>query len=116
MPKGQPKKPRIQGDKLPEEQIKILKYIELEIKKTSLFLKNIKGEKTEKVESEEVSETPLTDIKDAIIRHLYHNQGISGIFDVEFKIVNKPTGTNSRDHIDHWVFDGAEITVDLNEK
>ena len=53
MPKGQPKKPRIQGDKLPEEQIKILKSIELEIKKSSLFLKkNIKSEKSEKVESE----------------------------------------------------------------
>ena len=56
------------------------------------------------------------DVKDAIIKHLYRNQGISGIFDINFKIVNKPIGTNPRDYIDQWVFDGAEITVDLNEK
>ena len=69
MLRGQPKKLKIQGDKLPEEQIKILKSIELEIKNTSLFLKkNIKGEQSEKVESEEESETPLIDIKDAIIK------------------------------------------------
>jgi hypothetical protein len=58
----------------------------------------------------------VNDVKDAIIRHLYRNQGISGIFDVKFKVVNKPIGLNTRDNMDHWVFDGAEITVDLNEK
>jgi len=89
MPKGQPKKPRIQGDKLPEEQIKILKSIELEIKKSSLFLKkNIKSEKSEKVESEEASETPLTDIKDAIIK-------TSGDFSKSFsRVANKITEIN----------------------
>jgi len=89
MPKGQPKKPKIQGDKLPEEQIKILKSIELEIKKSSLFLKkNIKGEKSEKVESEEASETPLTDIKDAIIK-------TSGDFSKSFsRVANKITEIN----------------------
>jgi hypothetical protein len=51
------------------------------------------------------------DVKDAIIKYLYHNQGLSGIFDVKFKIVN-----NIRGSMDHWVFDGAEIEVDLNEK
>jgi hypothetical protein len=56
------------------------------------------------------------DVKDLLIKQLYHSQGISGIFDVKFKIVNKPIGTNIRDHMDHWVFDGAEIMVDLNEK
>lgn len=56
------------------------------------------------------------DVKDAIIKHLYHNQGISGIFKVEFRVVNKPIGVTIRDNMDHWVFDGAEITVDLNEK
>jgi hypothetical protein len=56
------------------------------------------------------------DVKDAIIKYLYHNQGVSGIFDVKFKIVNKPIGTNIRDSMDHWVFDGAEVVVDLNEK
>jgi len=69
-----------------------------------------------KINSKQHISMTVNDVKDAIIRHLYHNQGISGIFDVEFKIINKPTGTNSRDHIDHWVLDGAEITVDLNEK
>jgi hypothetical protein len=54
------------------------------------------------------------DVKDAIIKYLYHSQGINGIFDVQFKIVNKPIGNNNRDHMDHWVFDGAEITIDLN--
>ncbi len=56
------------------------------------------------------------DVKDAIIKYLYQNQGLSGIFDIKFKIVNKPTGTNNRDYIDSWIFNGAEITVDLNEK
>ena len=56
------------------------------------------------------------DVKDAIIKHLYRNQGINGIFDVQFKVVNKPIGVDIRDNMDHWVFDGAEITVDLNEQ
>lgn len=47
------------------------------------------------------------DVKDAIIKYLYQNQGISGIFDVKFKV--------AKDNIDHWTFDGAEIEVDLNE-
>jgi hypothetical protein len=58
----------------------------------------------------------VEDVKNMLIKQLYHSQGISGIFDVKFNIVNKPTGTNIRDSMDHWVFDGAEITVDLNEK
>jgi hypothetical protein len=56
------------------------------------------------------------DVKDAIIKYLYQNQGVSGIFDVQFKVVNKPIGLTIRDNMDHWIFDGAEITVDLNEK
>ena len=56
------------------------------------------------------------DVKDAIIKYLYQNQGVSGIFNVKFKVVNKPIGVTIRDNMDHWVFDGAEITVDLNEK
>lgn len=56
------------------------------------------------------------DVKDAIIKYLYQNQGLSGIFDVKFKVVNKPIGVTIRDSMDHWEFDGAEITVDLNEK
>lgn len=56
------------------------------------------------------------DVKDAIIKYLYQNQGLSGIFDVQFKVVNKPIGITIRDTMDHWVFDGAEVMVDLNEK
>jgi len=55
------------------------------------------------------------DVKDAIIKYLYQSQGLSGIFDVKFKIVNKPIRATIGE-MDHWVFDGAEITVDLNEK
>ena len=56
------------------------------------------------------------DVKDLLIQQLYHSQGISGIFDVKFKIVNKPIGLNIRDNMDHWVFDGAEIVIDTNEE
>ena len=55
------------------------------------------------------------DVKDAIIKYLYQNQGISGIFDVKFKISNKPIRATIGE-MDHYEFDGAEITVDLNEK
>ena len=55
-----------------------------------------------------------SDVQDAIIKNLYYSQGISGIFDVKFKVVNKPIGVTIRDNMDHWVFDGAEITIDLN--
>jgi hypothetical protein len=57
------------------------------------------------------------DIKDAIIKYLYQNQGLSGIFDIEFKLKKVafpsqyPQDCNYRTE-----FDGAEITVDLNEK
>ena len=56
------------------------------------------------------------DVKDMLVKQLYESQGISGIFDLKFKVVNKPIGLNTRDNMDHWIFDGAEITVDLNEK
>ncbi len=56
------------------------------------------------------------DVKTMLVKQLYESQGISGIFDVKFKVVNKPIGLNTRDNMDHWIFDGAEITVDLNEK
>jgi hypothetical protein len=57
------------------------------------------------------------DVKTAIVKYLSDNQGLSGIFDIEFRIKNNPIPThNYRDSIDHWVFDGAEVTVDLNDK
>lgn len=57
------------------------------------------------------------DVKDAIIKYLYKNQGISGIFDVKFKLKKVafpsqyPQDCNYRTE-----FDGAEIIVDLNQK
>lgn len=60
-----------------------------------------------------ISLTP-DDVKNMLIKQLYHNQGISGIFDVKFKLVNKPIRT-AIGEMDHWIFDGADVTVDLNE-
>ena len=88
MPQGQAKNPKTKGDSLSKEQIKILKSIELEIKKSSLFLKkNIKDEKSKKVESEELDDTPLNDIKDAIIK-------TSGDFSKSFLKVAKEINKN----------------------
>jgi hypothetical protein len=50
------------------------------------------------------------DVKDLLIKQLYHSQGISGIFDVKFKIAKR----QDCDRLSE--FDGAEIIVDLNEK
>jgi hypothetical protein len=70
-----------------------------------------------KINSKQHISMTVNDVKDAIIRHLYHNQGIGGIFDIEFKLKQValpsqyPQDCNYRTE-----FDGAEITVDLNEK
>jgi hypothetical protein len=70
-----------------------------------------------KINSKQHISMTVNDVKDAIIRHLYRNQGISGIFDIEFKLKKVafpsqyPQDCNYRTE-----FDGAEITVDLNEK
>jgi hypothetical protein len=70
-----------------------------------------------KINSKQHISMTVNDVKDAIIRHLYRNQGISGIFDIEFKLKQVafpsqyPQDCNYRTE-----FDGAEITVDLNEK
>ena len=70
-----------------------------------------------KINSKQHKSMTVNDVKDAIIKHLYRNQGISGIFDVEFKLKKVafpsqyPQDCNYRTE-----FDGAEITVDLNEK
>jgi hypothetical protein len=53
----------------------------------------------------------VNDVKYDIIRHLYHNQGISGIFDIKFKL--KQVAFSSQ--YPRTEFDGAEITIDLNE-
>ena len=55
------------------------------------------------------------DVKDAIIKYLYENQGLNGIFSVNFKLRKRsypsihPQDCNYVDE-----FDGAEITVDSN--
>lgn len=70
-----------------------------------------------KINSKQHISMTSNDVKDAIIKHLYRNQGISGIFDIEFKLKKVafpsqyPQDCNYRTE-----FDGAEITVDLNEK
>lgn len=54
------------------------------------------------------------DVKDAIIKNLYYSQGLSGIFNVKFKVMNKPIGVTYRDNIDHWEFQGADVIIDVN--
>lgn len=57
------------------------------------------------------------DVKDAIIKYLYQNQGLSGIFDVKFKLRQRSTPSQYPQDCNYvHEFDGAEITVDLNEK
>jgi hypothetical protein len=56
------------------------------------------------------------DVKDAIIKYLYQNQGLSGIFDVKFKLRQKQIPRNHpRDYGYVTEFDGAEIVVDTNQ-
>lgn len=58
------------------------------------------------------------EVKDAIIKYLYTNQGLSGIFDVKFKIRKRQIPSSQYPQDCNYVdeFDGAEIVVDLNEK
>lgn len=57
------------------------------------------------------------DIKDAIIKYLYQNQGLSGIFTVKFKLRKRPIPSQYPQDCNYVTeFDGAEVTVDLNEK
>ena len=49
----------------------------------------------------------LTDIQDAIIKTLYREKGIDGIFSVKFNI-------KRIDRLNNFMLDSAEITVDLN--
>lgn len=56
------------------------------------------------------------DIKDSIIKNLYYSQGISGIFDITFKLKQRQIPSQHPQDSNHvWDFAGAEITVDLNE-
>jgi hypothetical protein len=57
------------------------------------------------------------DVKDSIIKNLYYSQGISGIFDVKFKMKKKQIPSQYPQDCNYvWEFDGAEIIIDLNEQ
>lgn len=57
------------------------------------------------------------DVEDAIIKYLYQNQGLSGIFAVKFKLRKRQISSQYPQDCNYIEeFDGAEITVDLNEK
>lgn len=66
--------------------------------------------------NKEISLTP-NDVKDIIIKHLHSNHNLSGIFDVNFVVKNKPVPSRQypQDTVDRWIFDGAEIKVSMNE-
>ena len=58
-----------------------------------------------------------TDVKNAIVKYLYRSQGLSGIFDVQFKLRKRPIPSQYPQDCNYVTeFDGAEVTVDLNEK
>jgi hypothetical protein len=57
------------------------------------------------------------DVKNAIIKYLYRSQGLSGIFDVTFKLRKRPIPSQYPQDCNYVTeFDGAEVVVDLNEK
>lgn len=57
------------------------------------------------------------DVKDAVIKYLYQNQGLSGIFDVQFKLRKRSIPSQHPRNCSYvYEFDGAEIMVDLNER
>lgn len=57
------------------------------------------------------------DVKTAIVKYLYTNQGLAGIFDVQFKLRKRSTPSQYPQDCNYVTeFDGAEVTVDLNEK
>jgi len=59
----------------------------------------------------------VNDVKDAIIKYLYQNQGLSGIFDVQFNLKKRAILSQYPQDCNYVTeFDGAEVTVDLNEK
>jgi hypothetical protein len=49
----------------------------------------------------------LDDIKDAIIKTLYRERGISGLFNVKFNLKHY-------DALEGFMLDSATVTVDLN--
>lgn len=56
------------------------------------------------------------DVKNAIIKYLHRSQGISGIFDVQFKLRQRAIPSQYPQDCNYVTeFDGAEIIIDLNE-
>lgn len=56
------------------------------------------------------------DVKASIARDMYNIQGISGLYEITFKTKREfYKGINLQDSDYRWVFDGAEIIVDLND-
>ena len=58
-----------------------------------------------KINNQIIIDMSADDIKNAIIKYLYREQKISGIFNVHFKIVNQ---------LETCILDSATIIVDLN--
>lgn len=64
----------------------------------------------------EISVSP-EEIKHILIKYLNSNHDISGVFDVQFIVINKPKQSTMyfQDTVNNWVFDGANIRVSENE-
>jgi hypothetical protein len=57
------------------------------------------------------------DVKEAIIKYLYDNQGLRGSYTLNFKLRKRSFPSIHPQDCEYVTeFDGAEITVDLNEK
>lgn len=56
------------------------------------------------------------DVKNAIIKYLYLSQGLKGIVDIKFKLRRRQIPSQYPQDCDYVTeFDGAEVTVDLDE-
>lgn len=57
------------------------------------------------------------EVKNALVKFLYDNKGVSGIFDVKFKLRQRNISSQYPQDCNYTTeFDGVEIVVDLNEK
>lgn len=102
-----------------KESIMLLSVIILAIIALITFnpMKNILQRMNMKVNNKTHISMTDNDVRDIIIKYLYQNQGLSGIFDVKFKLRKKSTPSQYPQDCNYITeFDGAEITVDLNEK
>jgi len=51
------------------------------------------------------------DVENLIIKGLYHSQGLSGIFNIKFKIARE---LSEKEGDYNFVFDGAEVKISEN--